>query len=132
MTCEGPRRLVALLLLLAAGCSAASTDRFVPKTAAARQALEAALKAWKDGQPAARIESHNPPIEVVDSKWRAGRKLASYEITGEDTNLEGHRRFTVKLTMQKPAGTQEARFIVLGQDPLWVYREEDYKRLSGM
>jgi hypothetical protein len=57
--------------------------------------------------------------------------LIDYEITGEETNLEGLPRFTVKLKLAAQAGTQEAHFIVYGIDPLWVHREEDYKKVGG-
>ena len=35
--------------------------------------------------------------------------------------------FVVKLSLDKPREEQTVRFIVLGQDPLWVFREEDYE-----
>ena len=35
--------------------------------------------------------------------------------------------FVVKLRLEQPREEQTARFIVLGQDPLWVFREEDYE-----
>ncbi len=130
-SCRSAFLLTALVLIPLAGCRSSSTDRYVPESARAREVLTAALDAWKSGQPAGRVE-HAPPIEVVDSRWKSGEKLSSYEISGEDTTAEGHRRFSVKLTLQQPQGTQDAKFIVLGLDPLWVYREEDYKKLSGM
>ncbi len=120
-----------LLLLAAGGCSTGSNDRFVPSAATARDALQAALDAWKAGQPLGRIDSHKPPIEVLAAQFNDGPRLVSYEITGQDTNAEGHHRFRVKLTMEPPAETEEATFIVLGLDPLWVYGEEDYAKLSG-
>lgn len=117
-------------LLLVAGCRDSSTNRFVPSSASARQALEATLNAWKEGKPMSRIEG-NPIIDPVDFQWQAGQKLTSFEITGEDTNSEGHRRFDVALTMQQPAGVVKTRYIVLGQNPVSVFREEDYQKLSG-
>jgi hypothetical protein len=131
-SCHRPAALLAVGLLALAGCGPSGTARFVPNQTSAREALEAALNAWKGGQPVGRVEGHSPAIEVVDSRRQAGQKLSAFEITGEDTTPEGHRRFTVKLTLQQPAGTQEARYVVFGQDPLWVQREEDYQKLSGM
>jgi hypothetical protein len=125
-----PGLLAAILLL--SGCNTPTTDRYVPKQAAARHALEATLDAWKAGKPHERIAGHSPPIDILVSRWRSGAKLTAYTITGEDRTEEGHNRFTVKLTLASPEATQEARFIVLGQDPLWVYGEEDYKKVSGM
>ena len=34
--------------------------------------------------------------------------------------------------MKKPAGDQSVRYVVHGRDPVWVYREEDYKRMLNM
>lgn len=129
-------RAAAVLLIGAivslAGCSrSSSTERFVPNTDSARQALQSALNAWKGGQPAGRVDGFSVPIEVVDSKWQEGQKIEGFEILSEDTNAEGHRRFNVKLTMSKGSAVVETRFVVLGQNPLWVYREEDYLKLSG-
>jgi hypothetical protein len=119
-------------LLAAAGCGSGGHEQFVPSAGTAREALQVALDAWKAGHAHGRIDGHKPPIEVLDSKWKGGQKLEGYEILSEDTNAEGHRRFTVRLTLAAPEEPQEARFIVLGLDPLWVYREEDYAKLSGM
>ena len=41
------------------------------------------------------------------------------------------RWFTVRLTMQKPAGDVTVRYVVFGNSPLYVYREQDYKKTSG-
>jgi hypothetical protein len=72
------------------------------------------------------------PVQVVDSEWLSGKQLQSYEIVGEEKN-EGPRVFSVRLTLQKPAGRQATiRYYVVGKDPLWVYRESDYKAPAGM
>src|SRR5262245_18921992 len=122
--------LAALLLIPLAGCGSRGPGSFVPKEAAAREALEAYLIAWKKGEPVGRVKSHTPPIDDIDSRRKPGDKLTAYEISGQDTTPEGHHRFAVKLTLE-PAGAQEDHYVVLGIDPLWVYREDDYKKLSG-
>ncbi len=118
--------------LLAAGCSAGAKDysAFVPPPDSARKALQASLDAWKAGQPMGRVES-KPPIDVLDSRWRAGQKLTAYEITKEEPPEGiGPRWFTVKLTTAR--GTQEVRYAVVGNDPLWVYSEDEYNKVSGV
>jgi hypothetical protein len=130
MTGRQATLLAALLLIPLAGCRPRNAAQYVPQSADAREALETVLNAWKKGEPAGSIKGHKPPIDVVDSKRKPGEKLTAYEITGEDATSEGHHRFAVKLTLQ-PGGTQEDHYVVLGLDPLWVYREDDYKKLSG-
>lgn len=122
--------IVAGILLFIAGCTDKSTNRFVTPSGSAKQALETALNAWKAGRPAGAIDG-TPQIEAYDRRWQAGDKLAGFEITGEDVNAEGHRRFNVKLTMRQPAGVVETKYVVLGENPISVHREEDYLKLSG-
>jgi hypothetical protein len=95
--------------------------------------LEAALSAWKGGQAHGRVANSAPAIEVLDSKWKAGQRLADYQIVKEEPAAgTGPRWFTVRLTLQKAAAPQEVRYAVVGIDPLWVYSEDEYKKLSGM
>lgn len=125
--------LLILASSLLVGCdSYQGTARFVPSESSAKDSLEAALNSWKSGQKKpAGIKDHKPPIEILDSKWDGGQKLTNYEILGEDVNADGHHRFKVKLTVN-PGGTVETYYVVYGQDPIWVAREEDYKKMTGM
>ena len=121
------------LLACSTGCNTSrSHDDFLPAEDKAQSALETALTAWQHGERVGKIaNTSSPVIEVVDSKWRAGQKLQSYQIL-QVVPGNGPTRFVVRLTLKQPRAEQEVRYVVLGQDPLWVYREEDYKRLSGM
>ena len=56
--------------------------------------------------------------------------MSQYEITVEDKTDDGHHRFKVKMKTDK-TGEKEVRYIVVGKNPLWVYREEDYKKVEG-
>ena len=118
-------------LALAAGCSrqGSKVEDFTPPSDKAQKALEAALNHWQSGHPPGTVPGTSPTVEVVDSKWKGGQQLKSYEILGEEGGTEP-RFFKVKLTLAK-GPPQEAKYAVLGIDPLWVYREEDYKALSG-
>jgi hypothetical protein len=120
-----------LLLACGAGCGKRSHGDFLPAEGKARKALETALTAWQNGAQVGKIASGSPTIEVVDSKWKAGQKLQGYQIL-QAVPGDKPARFVVRLTLKQPPGEQEVRYIVLGLDPLWVYREEDYKKLSGM
>ena len=60
--------------------------------------------------------------------WKGGQKLREYEIVGEDAppaQNQGPRTFTVKLTLAQGPPV-EVKYMVIGIDPLWVYRDEDY------
>jgi hypothetical protein len=103
----------------------------VPPDDKARQALEAALAAWQNGQAPGKVEAGPVPIQVVDSRWRAGQKLRGFEILKEEPG-EGPKVYSVRLTLTKPAGVQTVRYLVVGKVPLWVYREDDYRKQAGM
>jgi hypothetical protein len=121
-----------LLLPLALGASGSRWRKAnIPPAASARQALEAALNAWHDGHAVGRIETASPPIQVVDSGWGSKQELASYEILEEVSRPDGRRCFKVRLNLANPPSTQEVHYLVVGKNPLWIYREEDYKRMQG-
>lgn len=118
-----------LVLPLALGASGGCDKKnsYNPSPASARQALEAALTAWQNGQRVGKIDSTDPPVQVVDSGWGKGQKLDSFEVLDEVSRPDGKRSFTVRLHLQKPKRTQEVHYVIVGISPLWVFREEDYK-----
>lgn len=136
MTVQPPpsllRPLCAVMTLLLAsigssGCGGGKQS-YVPPQALARQALETALTAWKNGQPVGAIEGGPAPIQVLDSDWYKGHKLDGFEILGDENAADGKRWFSVRLDLQKPRGTRTVRYLVTGKSPLWIYRQEDYER----
>src|SRR5207247_11264829 len=71
---------VMLALALAAGCgSSQSYEKFIPSESAARRALETVLASWQKGEKPGTIWTAEVPVEVIDSKWKSGQKLASLE-----------------------------------------------------
>lgn len=123
---------IACALLTVAACSkGGKVEDFTPPADNARKALEAALKHWQAGQSPGAIPGSAPPIHVVDSKWKAGQTLKAFEILGEDRAAgTGPRVFKVRLTFDQ-GSPQEVRYVVFGIDPLWVHREDDYKKMTG-
>ena len=119
-----------VLLSAPAGCGS-DTARYAPTMDVARKSLEAALTAWRDGRPMGTLEGDTPPVRVVDSSWRSGEKLEAFQVLGEG-DADGRKEFTVRLTMKEPRGEKEARYIVHGRDPIWVYRGEDFARAIDM
>ena len=127
-------KLTLLSLLLAvvaliAGCSQASAARFTPTPIVAHEALTAALDAWQQGQTSGDIKSYRVPIQVADSLRRPGQKLKAFEILGE-VSEEGGRIFQVKLQLEQPTAEEKVQFVVVGIDPLWVFRREDYDMVT--
>jgi hypothetical protein len=122
--------VAAVLGLTSAGCFRQGEEKFIPPEAVARQALETALNAWKDGQARpAKFTQGKVDVNVMDGTWESGQKLRAFEIVDEESS-GGPRWFTVKLTLAR--GEQTVKYAVLGNDPLWVYSEAEYKKLSGM
>jgi hypothetical protein len=116
------------LLLLCCGCGRRGYERYYPPPPAAREALEAALRAWQDGQAPGPLPEHSPPVMVVDTTRRPGQRLGRYEVLGEIPG-DGPRCFAVRLVLDDPPRERKARFVVLGISPLWVYRQEDYETM---
>jgi hypothetical protein len=119
-----------LLAAVLAGCGAdKGFERYVPAPEDARRALETALTAWQDGKPAGPITDTTPGVAVADTTRRPGQTLRSFRVLGEVSG-NGPRCFAVRLELDNPAETQTARYVVVGIDPLWVFRQEDYDRLA--
>ena len=113
-----------------AGCGSGHA-KYTPTAHEARSSLEASLTAWRDGKPSGEIEA-TPPVRMVDSDWQGGQQIESFQIGDEEDTGDGTKQFTVKLTMKKAKNQQEVRYVVHGRDPVWVYREADYKRMLDM
>ena len=122
--------VAAPLLGLLAGCGDGNA-RYKPTADEARTSLEAALTAWRDGKPYGPIEG-TPPVHMVDSAWQGGQQIESFQIGDEEDAGDATKQFAVKLKTKKSSTDQDVRFIVHGRDPVWVYREDDYKRMLNM
>lgn len=112
------------------GCGGSSTARYIPPADSARSALQTALTAWQSGEKHAPITSSKPEINVFDARWQAGKKLQSFEILETITGQE-HPQFKVRLQLEgQPEET--ATYLVIGIDPLHIFRDADYQRATGM
>src|SRR5262245_19519652 len=115
-----------LLVACSAGCGGSKNyDRYITSATTARAALETALTAWQENQPYGTIHKGPAAIEVVDAQWRDGEKLAGFEVLSDEPG-DGAKWFSVRLNLQGSEDQQMARYVVIGQDPLWVYREEEF------
>ena len=125
-------KLVRLLLsalaavLLTAGCDRTQRhEDFVPSPDAARAAVEAYLRAWQAGDTAQTVPGTRPPVNVTDSLRAKGRTLTGYKILGE-VPADAPRCLGVQLSLGNPPEEVRERYVVVGIDPIWMYRYDDY------
>jgi len=132
MTSRLPRSLaLAALLAALAGCGRSSSyKRFIPAEGSARSALATALESWRRGEPHGAVAgSADPVVHFVDSHHKPGQRLKSFDVLTLAPG-EGPRVFTVKLALEGPAEELRARYVVVGLDPVWVLRQEDYDMVA--
>lgn len=120
-----------MIAALLAGCGGDGTQRYVQSSESARSSLETALNAWKNGDPHGTIESGDTEIDVFDARWRDGQQLESFEIV-EELPADPHQTFKVTMRMKDATEDEENTYIVLGIDPIQVFRSEDYAAATGM
>lgn len=116
--------------MLLSGCRGrqAAEELAPPEIAVARQVLQESLQKWQQGQRQSGVTSETrPQIGIVDST-RGDRTLKNFTIVGPLALLGKARPFAVRLELENPAETVTVRYYVLGNDPLWIYRDEDFER----
>lgn len=105
-------------------------SKYIPAVDTAQAALETALAAWRSGQTAPlRLTDPDVAVEIIDAQRKPGQRLVGFEIQGEES-AEGPRCFVVRLDLENPADTLQVRYYVLGLDPLWIFRQEDYDMVN--
>ena len=124
-------RWSALLVAALAGCSGRTPQAgdFVPTEAAARTALDASLNAWATGDAGTPATGTPVPVQVADGLRTKGRTLVKYEILGP-VPADAPRCFAVRMTLGNPTQEVRERYVVLGLDPVWVWRHDDYVMLT--
>jgi hypothetical protein len=122
-----------VVCLAAGGCGKTGQASYIPSEAAGKQALEIALAGWQSGKPMALIESEGTAaVQPQDSDWRSGKKLVRFSIANEIPTTEGPKKFAVQLTLAGQPKPIETVYLVVGRDPIWVFRDSDYQRATGM
>ena len=123
---------VALVLALATGVGCSRGQRnedFVPSEDAARNALEAHLQAWTRGENSHVIVDTQPVVMIVDDLRLKGRTLTEYKILGT-VPADAPICFAVQLSLGNPQAEVRERYVVVGMDPLWVWRYDDYLTIT--
>ncbi len=122
----------AVLFAFIAGCERggeAPTPAFVPSWAEARQALESSLSAWRDAPLPLPASFDTHAVQIVDKTRKPDQRLLSFQILGQ-SDIENTRQFTVRLNLEGEESPQLVKYNVLGRDPVWVFRLDDYELLS--
>jgi hypothetical protein len=116
-----------------AGCSAwdngAAAPGYLPDWSEARLALESALTAWRDAPSPLPQSLDTPAVKFVDKQRRPGERLLSFAILGQ-TDAETARQFTVRLQVDGGEPPRLVRYNVLGRNPYWVFRLEDFEMIA--
>jgi hypothetical protein len=122
--------LLGVVLLVGSGCTRSrSYDRFIPSEDTARHCIDMAMAAWQQGVPPGPLATSSPEVHVVDSERRPNQRLVGYEILGEVPG-DGPRCFAVRLELENPREEKTARYLVIGIEPLRVFRHEDFVMLA--
>ena len=121
--------LTACLVELGCGRHQRNED-FIPPEASAREALDACLRSWTQDDPvrgegAQTIPNTRPQVLFADPRRTKKRALSGYVILGPVPG-EAPRCFAVQLTFKEPTDEARERYVVIGRDPLWVCRYEEY------
>jgi hypothetical protein len=105
-----------------------SNAPYVPSVAQAESALRSVLEAWRQEVPPGLVPGTSPAVHVTDTFRKAGEKLVDYRILGEVPS-ERKRCMAAELRFE-PERAERTRFLVVGIDPLWVFRQEDAENLA--
>ena len=76
------------------------------------------------------LAAEKPAIRVVDTLRQPEQKLQSFEVLSKSQNSAAGWTYVVRLNFDQPAASLRARFVVVGVDPIWVFRKEDYDHLA--
>ena len=60
---------------------------------------------------------------------RFERPLIDFAILGPLAALGPARPFAVRLELDAPRESVQTRYVVMGEDPLWVFGQDDYERI---
>jgi hypothetical protein len=129
-----PRSLAwpVLAWALATGCSGwheqKESPAYMPGWPEARSAVERALASWRDAGPTEPPPTESQTVMFLDRQRRPGDRLRSFAILGQ-SDVENVRQFTVRLQIEGEPSPRLVRYNVLGRNPSWVFRLEDFEQI---
>jgi hypothetical protein len=75
--------------------------------------------------PTSKEASESLSIRFVDHQRKPGQTLLNYQVVDQGPR-SSTRQFGVKLSLDHPAESVTASYVVFGRSPCWVYRLEDF------
>ncbi len=120
---------VAGMLMSVLGCGNETAARYKPSSTTARDSLQTALTTWQSGAKHGTIQTSKPAIDMFDLRWQQGTKLESFEI-GDEIKGREQPAFNVKIKLDKQTEENNV-YLVVGIDPLLVFRDVDYQKATG-
>lgn len=104
---KSPSVLCVCCVVLLTGCGKQLAENVDPDQA--KQALQTALDAWKDGKSNAELGSLQPPIVMNEADWTNGGRLLDYKMDAAGT-VDGRQvRWVVQIKLQDKAGKVSER-----------------------
>jgi hypothetical protein len=114
------KSIAVIALSCVAGCGSGPPKPADP--AAARDALDRALVAWKDGKSVESLKDADPPIVVSDHLWKNGSRLVKYQIEPGDRREGADQIFRVVLWLEnekaKGKEKEEKTEYTVGTNPI--------------
>jgi hypothetical protein len=86
------------LLLIAPGCGGSSASS--AGSGEARQTLDRALSAWREGKTLDSLKTTDPPLEAADHQWQSGLHLVKYEVENDRAPSGPSQSFRVTLWLK--------------------------------
>ena len=105
------------------------TPGFMPSWNEARQSLDSALIAWRNAPTPLPDSFNTRSVQFVDKRRKPDQRLLGFEILGQ-SDIENARQFTVRLNLEGEESPQLVKYNIVGRDPVWVFRLEDYEMFS--
>jgi hypothetical protein len=105
------------------------TPGYMPGWEEARSALVTVLSAWRDAPSPLPASFDTPTVMFLDKRRRPNQRLLAFEILGQ-TDIENARQFTVRLNLEGEESPQLVKYNIVGREPVWVFRLEDYEMFS--
>lgn len=120
-----------VLAALSAGCREepkTPVAQYVPTSESARAGLVQVMDDWLEGISPEDSGARHPKVHIVDQTRRPDQRLVRYEIMGE-MPADNARAFAVRVHYDGADESEVVRFLAVGVEPLWIFREEDYETI---